>query len=444
MNNDPNLNREFHLPAVEPWPEPVDGNLLLLDIAKVLRLFVVLPKWVAETLALWNLHTYAFLLRNVSTYVGIESPQKQCGKTTLLTLLSQLVCRPEIAANISPSAFFRVIEETRPTLLIDEGDTFLKRHGELRGTLNAGYTKDSAYVVRVANQPKESEAGTVSRLVRFSCFCPKAIASIGRLPETLADRCIVIRMQRKTAAEACERSRNVDFLELKRKCVRFVMDHADAIASARPNVISGVSDRTADIWEPLHVLAQLAGGEWPEMARQAMAALTASAQEHNPIGSLFLDIMVCFMHGQTDRMFSRTLAAGLDRFVERPWAELRKGKEMTAPLLGRVLRPYGIRSRTIWIGNEAAKGYLMEDFEESFKRYIPRSEWEALKAEWRAEKEGRGGGQKSEVSDQRSEAKGPEANGQKPEVGGTGSQIGDPPSSESGTTEGTQGDAAAA
>jgi hypothetical protein len=72
-------------------------------------------------------------LRNVSTYIGIESPQKQCGKTTLLTLLSQLVCRPEIAANISPPAFFRVIAETQPTLLIDEGDTFLKRHGELRG-----------------------------------------------------------------------------------------------------------------------------------------------------------------------------------------------------------------------------------------------------------------------------------------------------------------------
>jgi len=285
MNDGPNANGEFHLPAVEPWPEPVDGNLLMFEITQVLRLFVVLPKWAAETLALWVLHTYAFLLRNVSTYVGIESPQKQCGKTTLLTLLSQLVCRPEIAANISPSAFFRVIEETRPTLLIDEADTFLKRHGELRGILNAGYTQNSAYVVRVAPQTVQGpESKVQSRLVRFSCFCPKAIASIGRLPETLADRCIVIRMQRKTAGEACERSRNLDAIDLQRKCVRFVMDHAEAIAKARPEIPSGLSDRTVDIWEPLHVLAQLAGGEWPEMARQAMGALTASAQENNPIG----------------------------------------------------------------------------------------------------------------------------------------------------------------
>src|SRR6266478_10228750 len=172
MNNDPNPNGEPEPAVIEPWPEPVDGKLLLDALVAVLKRFVVLPKWSAETLALWILHTYAFLLRNVSTYIGIESPQKQCGKTTLLTLLSQLVCRPEIAANISPSAFFRVIEETRPTLLIDEGDTFLKKHGELRGILNAGYTRESAYVVRVAAGARNAEGQERqkkgSRLVRFS------------------------------------------------------------------------------------------------------------------------------------------------------------------------------------------------------------------------------------------------------------------------------------
>src|SRR6266576_2010240 len=201
--------RKFGWQEVEPWPEPVDGADLLDAIARELGRFVFLPKFTPEMLALWNLHTYAFLLRKITTYIGIESPEKQCGKTTLLTVLSHFVHQPEIAANISPPAFFRVIEETRPTLLIDEGDTFLKTHGELRGILNAGYTRESAYVVRVANQSKDSKKGVTSRLVRFSCFCPKAIASIGRLPETLADRSIVIRMQRKTAAEVCDRSRNL-------------------------------------------------------------------------------------------------------------------------------------------------------------------------------------------------------------------------------------------
>src|SRR5437764_353452 len=63
------------------------------------------------------------------------------------------------------------------------------------------------------------------RLARFSCWCPKVIATIKHLPETLADRCIVIGMQRKTASEKCERLRSLDGTELRRKCARFVKDH---------------------------------------------------------------------------------------------------------------------------------------------------------------------------------------------------------------------------
>src|ERR1041385_6543248 len=107
----------------EPWAKAVEGRVLLDKLVALLARFVVLPKWGAETLALWILHTYVFELRDVSTYLGIESPEKRCGKTTLLGVLSKLVNRPVAAANISPPAFFRLIEEVRPTLLIDETDT---------------------------------------------------------------------------------------------------------------------------------------------------------------------------------------------------------------------------------------------------------------------------------------------------------------------------------
>lgn len=98
----------FDLPRVEPWPEAVDGAALLDELGGVLRRMVVLPQWAAEALVLWTVHTYAFELREVTTYVGIESPEKRCGKTTLLTLLGELVNRPVVASNISSPAFFRV------------------------------------------------------------------------------------------------------------------------------------------------------------------------------------------------------------------------------------------------------------------------------------------------------------------------------------------------
>jgi hypothetical protein len=150
-------------------------------------------------------------------------------------------------------------------LLIDEADTFLQANDELRGILNSGYTRKTAFVVRVAQVaasassklPPHSTQTAIPptprasvRLARFSSWCPKVIAAIGRLPETLADRSIVIRMQRKTAKEQCERLCNLDTANLKRYCSRFILDYADEITGARPDLPSSLNDRAADIWEP--------------------------------------------------------------------------------------------------------------------------------------------------------------------------------------------------
>ncbi len=362
---------------VEPWCEPVQLDLLLDDLAREFRRFVVLPKWAAEMLALWGVHTYAFELREISTYLAIESPERRCGKTTLLMVLLELVNRPVVAANIGPPAFFRVIEEARPTLLIDEADTFLQGNEELRGILNSGYTKKTAYVLRVAPGRPGERAGTNGdgmTLVKFSSWCPKAIAAIGRLPDTLADRCILVRMHRKTREEKCERVRDLDGRVLRRRCARFVQDHKGDISSATPHIPAGLSDRAADIWEPLLALAELGGEEWAQKARQAAEGLTASAQENNPIGSLLVDILVTFAGAKGGRLFTREMVNQLNGFRNRPWMEMAKGKEVTEMWLAQQLRPYGVRPRTLRIHEARGKGYCVDDFTEVFRRYMPKAE----------------------------------------------------------------------
>ena len=368
---------------VEPWPDPVDGRLLLNAIRQELTRFAVLPKWVAETIPLFSLHTYAFELRDICTYLGVESPERRCGKTTLLTILCRLVNRPVVSANVSSPAFFRAIQELKPTLMIDEADRFLKSKKDLQGILNAGYSRDTAYVLRMGQPvPGSQSNGQSSNLAFFSCWCPKVISQIGRLPDTLADRCIIFRMQRKTPNEECERLRYFETTTLRRQCARFVLDHAQEIANARPELPKILNDRAADIWEPLFALADLAGGEWPQLARQAAIGLSASADVSNSISSLLLDIFVLFTIGEVDRMFTRTLLEGLNsRSSGRPWAELRKGKEITDIWLAQHLRPYGIRPTTVWIGDHQAKGYFLEDFLDVFRRYISRSDLDALSAE---------------------------------------------------------------
>jgi hypothetical protein len=351
----------------------------LEELARLIARHVVLPKWGAETLALWALHTYAFHLRQVSTYIGLESPEKRCGKTTLLSVLSQLVNRPVVAANISSSAFFRVIEELRPTLLIDEADTFLQGNEELRGILNSGYTRQTAYVVRVSSRPSPADSSPPSGLAAFSSWCPKIMAAIGHLPETLADRCIVIRMHRKTAAEACERLNRLDTSILQRQCARFVLDNTNAIANDRPKIPTGLNDRAADIWEPLFVLADLAGGPFPATARDASLALSAQAAVHNPIAELLLDIFACFLLNDSSKVFSRALVDYLNSESDGPYSEARSGKGITEIWLAQQLRPYGIQPKTVWIAGTSSRGYAREDLDGIFRRYITKSDLEDLK-----------------------------------------------------------------
>jgi len=99
--------------------------------------------------------------------------------------------RPELASNITGSALFRYVEQVRPTLLIDEADSFVKDNEELRGVLNSGHTKTAAYVIR------NVEVNGEHKPRRFSTWAPKAIATIRGLADTLEDRAIMVRLQRK-------------------------------------------------------------------------------------------------------------------------------------------------------------------------------------------------------------------------------------------------------
>jgi len=195
----------------------------------------------------------------------------------------------------------------------------------------------------------------------------KTRASTSALPQK------PLTMGGRSAREQCDRSRDLDPTSLKQQCLRFVADHSSDIASARPQMPPELNDRAADIWEPLLVLADLAGGEWPELARQAAISLSASAQESTPIASLLLDIFILFTAEKVDRMFTHSLLLGLSRFGARPWNETRNGKEITDLWLAQQLRPYGIKSKSVRSGDKILKGYLYSDLLDVFQRYIPKS-----------------------------------------------------------------------
>jgi len=231
---------------VEPAVEKILGDKLLSSIKDILKKYVILPGGVAEPIAAWVVLTYCHNAFRILPMLGIVSPVKRCGKTTLLEVLQAMTNKGLAASNVSSAAVFRTIEKYSPTFLVDEADTFIKDNDELRGVLNSGHTRASAFVVRVVGENHDP--------IKFSTWGPKAIAMIGNLPDTLQDRSIVVSLRRKAPGEMVSKL-GVDFenecYQIRRACRRWADDNMDTLREMTPDLPQTNNDRITDNWTQL-------------------------------------------------------------------------------------------------------------------------------------------------------------------------------------------------
>ncbi|UJW23505.1 MULTISPECIES: DUF3631 domain-containing protein [Pseudomonas] len=353
-------------PEVEPWPTQVAGTELLDDIAQAIKRYVIADVATIQAAALWSTFTWLIDSVQVAPIANITAPEKRCGKSIMLTTLGNLVNRKLQVSNIAPAALFRSIELWSPTLLIDEVDAFLRDNEEARGILNAGFTRDSAVVIRCV--------GDDHMPTPFRVWGAKALCGIGKIADTLADRSIPLRLRRKLPGEQTEVLRHSDpdmWANLRSRMMRFAQDNAEQIAKARPATIKGLNDRANDCWEPLLAIAEAAGGEWPAIARQAARTLHDAEDSAPSVGvELLTDIKTILDTKQASKMFSATLLEELMADDEAPWPTWNRGKPMTARQLSTKLGEFGIKSKDIRIGTTNKKGYDRADFSEAFTRYL--------------------------------------------------------------------------
>jgi hypothetical protein len=353
------------------------------DLAAVLdatrdfvRRFVVMSDHEAVAVALWVFHTHAFDAADYSPYLAITSPEMRSGKTTLMKLLELLTARPWRVITPSDAVVFRKINRDRPTLLLDEYDTiFQEREYEpLRAILNAG-NEPGTCVPRCV--------GPSQKLTDFAVFCPKALAGIGRLPTTVADRTIEIALKRKAAGETIGRFRRREVAEaaepLHQALIALASHHVDALAEARPDLPDELDDRAQDAWEPLLAIADRADDDWSMVARQAALALSdgrATANEDSDRLQLLGDVRDIFNRLDSDRILTADLITELARDDESLWTgwwdeREDKPKKGAAMNLASKLRPFGIHSRDIRTSEGTRKGYYREQFEDTWARYLP-------------------------------------------------------------------------
>jgi putative DNA primase/helicase len=334
------------------WDDPVNGAELFDDIATAIRRYVVMPDYVRDADALWVAHTYLLDRLMITPRLGITSPVKGCGKTTLLDVLFHLVFRPLMASNCSPSSIFRVVEKYRPTLLVDEADSFLSNNEELRGVLNSGHRRGGS-VLRNVGDDHEPRA--------FSTYAACVIALIGRLPGTLDDRAVPNGLARRKPDEAIETFRfdRVDHLTvLARKLMRWSKDNAEAIAATEPEIPAGLYNRTADNWRGLLAIATIAGGDWLARGHKAaLASVGADVDEGSRLELLLGDVRDIYDELKVDRIAGATLIERLCEITPRPWIEFgRSGKPITPNKLARLFKPLGIAPQQIRVEGEKTRG----------------------------------------------------------------------------------------
>jgi hypothetical protein len=301
----------------------------------------------------------------------IRAPVKRCGKSRLLDIVEGTCHAPLITVNASPAAVYRAIGgEVTPTLLVDEADTIFggknaEANEDLRGLLNAGHQRNRPAI--------RWDAGTRS-LETIPTFAMAALAGIGAMPDTIEDRAVVIKMRRRAAGETVapfrHRRDRPALTGLAAQLADWLGKHLAELEKAEPSM--PLEDRAADTWEPLIAVADLAGGLWPALARDAAVVLTADQDTEARISDrirLLADIRTAFAAlGHPEAVTTKDLLTVLNSDPEAPWSAIGPNG-LTGKRLGDLLSDFDIRSDTIRFPVGQAKGYHWPDFTDAWARY---------------------------------------------------------------------------
>ncbi|MEU4686784.1 DUF3631 domain-containing protein [Streptomyces xinghaiensis] len=362
--------------------DTIDGAALLTKVEAFHRRFNVFPHEAAYVaVTLWDAHAHLLDCFDSTPRIAFLSPEPGSGKSRALEIVETLVPHPMTAVNASAAALFRAVSgaDGRPTILFDEIDTiFGPKAGdneELRGFLNAGHRRSGVTYRCIGD-------GGNQTVQAFPSYCAVAVAGLGSLPDTILTRSVVIRMRRRARNERVEpfraRIHESQGHKLRDRLAQWAEQARASVTDAWPEMPDGITDRPADVWEPLLAVADAAGGQWPHRAREACVTLVRAAQhtdKHSLGIRLLTDLRDHVLIGM-DRLPTIAILDRLNALDDAPWADL-DGKPLDNRRLSRMLAKYmtadnePITSRNIKTSGSVLKGYYAADLWDAWQRYCP-------------------------------------------------------------------------
>src|SRR5262249_52356336 len=204
-----------------------------------------------------------------SPILDITSANPDSGKTTTLAIVSFLIPRAISTVDISKGALYRAIQRWEPSFVIDEFDDVLSSVNgsdkyELRSVINSGHTRGQGVLRCITDEHKPE---------LFSTFAPKALGMIGqKMPATTLSRCVVIEVRRRKKDEPIIKFKHEDddeLANLRSRLRRWSIDNTETLRNTAPRMPDRFDNRRADNWRVQFGVADLAGGNWGERARDA-------------------------------------------------------------------------------------------------------------------------------------------------------------------------------
>jgi hypothetical protein len=337
------------------------------------------PRWVYDLMALWCVHTHAVEAFDTTGYMSFESEEPNSGKSRAIELLAMTCHAPEPVFDPSDATIYRIIEMLKPTLMLDEVDNMLDATSDrkaLLGMLNVGYRRNGPKVPRMGG-PNRDE------LLRFSTFCPKAMAGLETLANkpALYSRCFHIPMRRRTDDEAGGNFIYDDVLpdgkRLAERASAWAKLNVDELRDKRPqSPAAWLTNRNWEVSRPLWIIAEQLGDDWKERLLDALEEEAKGSGETQTWGvRLLADCRSIFEKYSVEEplmeITKKQLLKDLLKIEDAPYSGWGWEDGGTSKM-SRKLSGYGIeQDRKVGPEDHRERGYLRSDFEDAWKRYLP-------------------------------------------------------------------------
>jgi hypothetical protein len=359
----------------EPWSESVDADALLNEIIVRINKEALIEADQALVCALWVMFSWVHSQMEFSPIQYITGPDKECGKTMLLTVQGKMVKAPQGTDNISPAALYRLSEMYHPTILADEAQDQLK-------------DPDFCLVIKSGHVPGKPAIRchpTTMMPEAFDVFCPKLLAGIGRANGQIMSRSIVIEMERQNGRVDCSvKASDTIFVEIRRKLARWARDVGDLSVFSLPEGIA--VRRGRDNWNMLY---RVACGVSEDACQRLIKAIDSFVNEEEDFATYLLASLRTLYREKGEMtpegfLASDDIIEALNQDKEAPWFA-KDDKGLSREKLAHRLRRYKIKPDQVWDDTlkKRFRGYWYIDsrphhngLKKVFEQYLPEEKQE--------------------------------------------------------------------